>query len=622
MKIRLLIPIWGERYIARFAAYSLPSLLAAGNLPALAKFADLEVWVLTSSHDQPLFDDSVSIAGLRRLCPVKFIPIDDLIGSTYYGITLTLAYVRGMSAAGPEMTDTYFVFMNSDFLLADGSLQSLTTHIAAGRNCVLAPSFRSTAEDVEPLIFRQMDPATKTLPIMPRDMARIALRYPHPTIIAKTVNQGTYRSLFHNQLYWQVDENTMLGRFFLLFMLCIKPERVMSTANTYCDYGFVPELCPSGNISVLSDSDDFFMLEAQSRTHECSHVRFGVHEQESIDKYLAATTTRGHRWGAGVDILIHCEDLPAGLKAVRQEAQEYVAKLENRLPPPQAHANHSYWVGAVPLWQDQMRALGKPEFPPELARDTQSAAASVTPATGVTATLRYRVFHQAARMLIGKRPDVKMWHRDWTDYRLARNEIKELADRSEGRILLVCNSADPLSALLSDIDPSRIVRLDTLRLGDDVAASASTEQFGSIIYVLRPSDMDAEGRRLSPGILSRLGKKGEVLVIVHDRGTAFQLAPVIDYLVSYLTWLSATGPVDATAKFCGGAIKGWIRNGTASVLRLFVRWWGFPLAVLSLPAVPLLFAFGFLHNLYTVRFSRFDRQYQHCSTAIFRIRKR
>lgn len=138
-KVRFLTVIWGARYIEEFSRVSLPSYMAAGNLPALAEETDLEIVLLTASTSIPNFSDEPIFERLQALCSVRFIIIDDLITTGNYGVTLTLAYARGIMDAGAEQTNTNFVFMNADFVLADGSLRTLAKRLKAGERCIMAP---------------------------------------------------------------------------------------------------------------------------------------------------------------------------------------------------------------------------------------------------------------------------------------------------------------------------------------------------------------------------------------------------------------------------------------------------------------------------------------------------
>ena len=366
-KTKFLTVIWGETYIERFCALSLPSFLAPGNLPALAQETDLEVVIMTRHDDFAFFERNITYKRLRKICPVRFVDIDDLIATSIYGVTLTLAYIRPIIACGDDMLHTHFVFMNADFVLADGSLRALCKHIHDGRAIVLAPSFRSTAESVEPKLEAAVDVAAGVLSIAPRQLVELSLAHPHRTTIAKIQNQRAFHSSHPNQFFWQVDEHTFLGRYFLIFMLCLKPERVIKSINCYCDYSFIPEMCPSGDEVAMNDSDDFFMLELQSREQETHMLRHGPMSEPEIVNSLQEWTTAEHRRAANHEIVFHSRDIPPEIESAKAEAKLFIDGIKQKLGRPKAHINHRYWVYGVEAWKGCGGGKGGMAALPELA---------------------------------------------------------------------------------------------------------------------------------------------------------------------------------------------------------------------------------------------------------------
>src|SRR5512146_32421 len=95
-KVLFLTVLWGREHRARWLGLSLPSLMASGNLPALAAATDLEVAILTDKRSISLIRGHPAFHRLQKICQVQFLEIDDLIVGTTYGVTLTLAYARGI----------------------------------------------------------------------------------------------------------------------------------------------------------------------------------------------------------------------------------------------------------------------------------------------------------------------------------------------------------------------------------------------------------------------------------------------------------------------------------------------------------------------------------------------
>ncbi|MGQ0812729.1 MAG: hypothetical protein ACT4OO_16095 [Nitrospiraceae bacterium] len=441
-KVKFLTVTWGERYIEEFARVSLPSFLASGNLPFLAQSTDLEVLIMTSEKSPRTFRREPAFEALEAICRVRFIFIDDLITTGNYGVTLTLAYARGIRDSGSQQTNTYFVFMNSDFVLADGSLRTLAAKIAEGHSCIMAPSLRACSETVLPLLIKSVDRGTKRLAIPAREMVQLAFDNLHPTVIGKAVTQDFVSCTTHNQIYWQVDPTTLIARYHLVFMLAIKPERPMPPVNSYCDYGFVPELVPSGRFIVLDDSDDFFMLELQAAHQEKQYLYCGRSSINEIARELSGWTTREHRRFAQFDLVFHSDDLPSNLEAARKQAADFMSELHRLTTnPPLSHVGHFYWVFGVQSWLTLKRADGDEmanpppelEFPPGPPEMGSLIAASSNVRRAYLRMLGY------LRRLAGAKPDVPIWHHSWLDSRLVLNWIASIRQRPHQRNLLVCS---------------------------------------------------------------------------------------------------------------------------------------------------------------------------------------
>jgi hypothetical protein len=244
---------------------TLPALLAPGNLPALCGFFDLEVVIVTEQRLVPVIEASTSFRRVAGLCRTKFAPLDDLMTGIPgdYGVVLTNALFRGFVDLGAAMTDTYLLFLNADFIIADGSYRRLAELMREGHRVIHAPSFRVVLEDVWPKLKARL--VDDVLAMQPREMVKLALTYRHLTVKARTVNQRMYHQWRMDQFYWHVDEDTMIGYQWPVALVAIKPERVVTTPVCVWDYAFVPQAAPTLERYFIDDTDEFFMLEPQKR---------------------------------------------------------------------------------------------------------------------------------------------------------------------------------------------------------------------------------------------------------------------------------------------------------------------------------------------------------------------
>src|SRR6266516_2456890 len=132
LEFEILIPIWGERYIRRFADLGLRTLLAPGNIPWLARHHRVHFTILTAAASMPYFDTHAAFRPLAGLVEIRFVQIDDLIATDTpnYSAILTRAFNRAM-AISPNMLGRNFIYLVGDLIFADGALEAVARAMAA-----------------------------------------------------------------------------------------------------------------------------------------------------------------------------------------------------------------------------------------------------------------------------------------------------------------------------------------------------------------------------------------------------------------------------------------------------------------------------------------------------------
>src|SRR5208282_897732 len=259
--VKVLLPVWGYRFVREFLECCLPTLLAPGNVPALAAALPTEFILLTSIEDEAYIREHAAIKRLATICKIEIRPIDHLITDGNYSTTITLAYTEAVRAVGDAMVDTCFFFLCSDYVVADGSLANALKRMQRGTSAIVVGNFQVASEDALPWLEDKLTFAKHVLALPPRELMRWSLNHLHPATLANTVNIPFSHNSHTNRPFWRVDSGTMLGRFYLMHMLCVRPEIDDFVIGASCDYSFVPEMCPSGNVEALTDSDDYLVIE-------------------------------------------------------------------------------------------------------------------------------------------------------------------------------------------------------------------------------------------------------------------------------------------------------------------------------------------------------------------------
>jgi hypothetical protein len=542
----VLLPVWGNAFITHFLAESLPTLLADGNLPALSKTLPTRFVFLTRAADVATFQVHPAYHQLRGTCQVEFLPIDDLIMSGNHTTTITLAWERAVRREGEAMLDIGFVFLVSDYVMANGSLATIARLMMGGTSAIQAGNFQLNEELAAPWLQERLATADTSLALDAREMVRWGLGCLHPATVANIVNYPLCHNTHTNRLFWHVDRNTLIGRFYLLHQICIRPERTDFVIGSSSDYSFVAEMCPSGNVAIITDSDDYFVAEVQPYGHEAHFIRFGPASIEQLAGSLSEWTTVRHRLNAQETIVFHAGALPARLPSVLAEADNFVKDVAPRLSAPQPYRDHPYWIGAI-------AALNA-----AIAERQQSAA--ITKPESVVATrppsILARLLRRVRLVLVGYPPQVTRIHPRWRDYRNLLAVCDELAIPSKR--LLVCVTE---LARLTDRLRQRSPNVVSLSLRDTSLVSAPVgakkEQFDAALVEIADNDLGRIEKIILP-ILPLLVEGGEILLVVLSNGRADDPEIFVQTYALDLTSLLRAGVLPK--EVCVGSASRW-------------RWW-------------------------------------------------
>ena len=347
---RIITYAWGEKYIGELLSMTLPALLAPGNLPYVASVVPCELVILTQETFLARFLADPTVGKIKELCQVRLVELDDFIPSPdKYGIALTHVLHRGFSDLGPSMTDAWLIFLNADFILADGSLRNLMRRFAEGKRLIASPSYCVNSEAVTPTLHKRVDPHSRALSLSPREMAALVLRHRHSTIRGKTVNQSFFSMLYMDQFYWLFDRNTLLGHQMPVAIVGMQPERHVAQPNSYWDHGLMEEFFPTAEAFVIGDSDEFLMLELRGESVAQEQIRLGPPDPSEVARNLIGFLTPYQQKMAQYPLTLHAEDLPADLDDTRAKLRAFIDSVFAYLPATlPSHLDHPQWNYHLP----------------------------------------------------------------------------------------------------------------------------------------------------------------------------------------------------------------------------------------------------------------------------------
>lgn len=516
---KLLVPLWGERYINNFCDIALPALLAKGNISTLTKAGNCKLKFLTTKSSEQYFYKKDAMKRLMEICDVSFSFIDDLLEIGSYGVILTLAYERGILEEPEELQlETHFIFLNADFIIPEHFFSNLIEYLQTGINAVLLPSLRANEEDVVDILRRQVSPVTFTSENSSRFLVNLALKNLHPTVEAGIINKSHLYNTVAHQFFYDVNENTLIGRFFLLFMLCIKPEVLLKRTSGFCDYTFVPDLCPSGNYVIIDDSDKLFLLELTPKHKEEEYLRLGIREPADHSGRLTEWTTKNHRDYSKHTIVFHSDAVPSTIKQAQRELDKYMNKIYQSMSSNiQSHLNHPYWIGTLKSLQSTLKDERLSEWisEKEIVLLELCENRLISKNNNEWFFKINKILHNAfINYFIGRPPNVKIWHPDWPDYHTLSKVLKKAQKQTEGKILYI---KDGCSTLHGAFDPKYVINLENVL---DINLFDESVVFEFCFICIGIENIDRYSL-FKDKISSLLSKSGIILLFINGKSKQF-----------------------------------------------------------------------------------------------------
>jgi hypothetical protein len=175
----LALAVWGEPFLDSLERFTLPSLLASGNLPFLGAAGDARLVFLTSEAGARRLERMPVMAEVRRAVRCETITFPDAIT----GFPDTYKIMSAMHVAAMEMaraSRSHFLFLAPDIVVAENFCAVLDRQLQGGRDVVFVPGLMLQMETFGADLARRRPAADRVLALAPAELLRLALGHVHP----------------------------------------------------------------------------------------------------------------------------------------------------------------------------------------------------------------------------------------------------------------------------------------------------------------------------------------------------------------------------------------------------------------------------------------------------------
>ncbi len=508
----ILIPIWGDSHIQMCANYLLPSLLATGNLPAIQQANKPIVRFLTTKPSSNTLQNLNLFPALKDVAEINFCFIDDLVNIGNYGFTLTIAYERGIQIDAPQQQiNTSYIFLNGDFVLSNNCFATLKTNLELGYTAIVCPSLRVNEQDVIAPLNNKID-AKGILDFSSRNMVRLSLDNLHPTVVGAMVNSTAIGTSISHQYFARVNNDLLIARFFLLFMFCIKPENPLPDVTSHCDYSFIPEMCPSGNYTIITDSDEAFLMELSPLEQESSYIYLGSKNLQSDAERMQQWVTKDHANYSQRTIYFHTHDLPPtndpeliiAANNLQKVLDTLYAKLSNT--PRASHQHHPFWNNYLNVLKSQGQLLERK---------------SITKQAG----LLPRIINRSTKSFLGLAPFVTPLHYKYRDYLNCLNALNTALSQNDiEKALYVCGDNKDLFKRF--FEQRSNIQTDIIRI-DDLVNVTNLREYDLIFIESNQAGFNKFAKYI---LNNRIPQDIKAIVFIDLINSAWQHNNIVPYL--------------------------------------------------------------------------------------------
>ncbi|MEQ8707960.1 MAG: hypothetical protein RIC36_03155 [Rhodospirillales bacterium] len=267
MRYHFAIPCWGAFYTEYFLNLSLPSMLAAGNLPSFATVESCTLEIYTRPQDRALFDQAPAIARAREMATVelRMLPTQyaEEVSRANIGLKLdmmSLVHQAGIRAAQGK-PDTAISLVNADLIYADGSLGHAARLMQDGAGAVLAAIPRMSLESGRPLIERFRPDGGVDLPVSSRELVSCMRPGMLPEWRTREWGHPNF-TRWPNQFFWPAGEGSFVMRALHTHPLFVRPDRQIERLTMTVDRDYVFTVIDDHDrIHLINHSDDVCIVD-------------------------------------------------------------------------------------------------------------------------------------------------------------------------------------------------------------------------------------------------------------------------------------------------------------------------------------------------------------------------
>jgi fasciclin domain-containing protein len=248
-RILMVTAVWGDWHIDAHVNVNLPTLLAPGNLPELARRCDVTYRLYTRRSDVDRLTGSPAMREVARIMPLEV----EILAEERLANPIAAhqwAWTHGIWAA--EYAERSILFLPPDVAWADGSFACVADLLDAGKKAILMTYPRVVSDTFVPALRGAQDGASGHIVIRGADMVSLSLRHLHPLMAAYCYDSPNF-PIHSEMILWPVRGEGLLARVLAREVFLYDPRHLSLTPQWLMDANY-----DAREVVFVDDSDRLF----------------------------------------------------------------------------------------------------------------------------------------------------------------------------------------------------------------------------------------------------------------------------------------------------------------------------------------------------------------------------
>lgn len=256
MKVKIVLPVWGDKYIDTFIKYILPSQLDLSNIPKLSQSHKIKYTIYTTKKDATRLLKEESLIILQKYASLEIKLLSSRRIKDIYGV---YSFVHNNELKISAKDDEAVYLLNSDILLSNNFFTTTLSIIKKGYKSVNIIIPRTNIEPFEK--YHSLN-QFETKKFKADYLIKLWLRNPHKLMRYHFMNDNSNTKILPASFYWMNSKQGAYIRSFHLHPIVVLPKKLKITKfKVTIDSGIIYNMMPKKFVYVEEKYDLFFALE-------------------------------------------------------------------------------------------------------------------------------------------------------------------------------------------------------------------------------------------------------------------------------------------------------------------------------------------------------------------------